>query len=185
MSSKVHDMTTALSLDQKRAMLAKKLKEELGELPLHRRFEIQAAKTPEAIAVSCGESHLTYRELNARAGRLAYRLRDEGVGPESLVGLCAERSIELIVGLLAILKAGGAYVPLDPAYPADRLGFQPDDCGAEVLLIDPHLRDRLPAHAARAIDLDPTTAGISTRQLERIDGGTKSDNLAYVIYTSG
>src|SRR4051794_20449529 len=93
-----------------------------GALPVvHRLFEAQAARTPEAIAVACGGQLLTYRALDARADRLARHLRTLGVGPETLVGLCLDRSTELVVALMAILKAGGAYLPLDPVYPTDRL----------------------------------------------------------------
>src|SRR3954462_4562909 len=91
-----------------------------GALPaVHRLFEAQVARTPEAVAVACGGQLLTYRALDGRADRLARPLRPLGVGPETLVGLCLDRSTELVVALLAILKAGGAYLPLDPGYPAD------------------------------------------------------------------
>ena len=94
---------------------------------LHELFEEQAERTPTAVAVVYGDQQLTYRELNTRANRLAHSLRDLGVGPETLVGICVERSVELVVGLLGILKAGGAYVPLDPEYPAERLAFMVAD----------------------------------------------------------
>ena len=98
------------------------------------------------------EGHsLTYRELNARANQVAHHLRALGVGPDVLVGLCLERSIELVVGMLGILKAGGAYVPLDPSYPALRLAFMLDDTQAPVLLTQAKLRERLPAYAGRVI----------------------------------
>ena len=101
---------------------------------IHQAFEQQAAARPEATAVVFGEQHLSYRELNKRANKLARHLRRLGVGPESLVGICVERSTEMLVGLLAILKAGGAYVPLDPAYPQERLAFLLDDARVEVLV---------------------------------------------------
>src|SRR4051794_22328522 len=94
---------------------------------VHRLFEAQAARTPEAPALSCQGRTLSYRELNVRANRLAHHLRALGVGPEVLVGLCLDRSPELLVGLLGVLKAGGAYVPLDPAYPRGRLEFLLED----------------------------------------------------------
>ena len=97
-------------------------------------FEAEVERTPEAVAVIFGEQQLTYRELNERANQLAHHLRGLGVGPESLVGLCVERSLELIVGLLGILKAGGAYAPLDPNYPPERLAFMLEDSAAPVLL---------------------------------------------------
>lgn len=101
---------------------------------LHDRFAAQAARTPDANAVTFEGRSLTYRELNARANALAHRLIAEGVGPETLVALLVNRGIEMIVGILGILKAGGAYVPLDPAYPAERLAFQLADCQAPVLV---------------------------------------------------
>src|SRR5438477_13039712 len=104
-----------------------------AKAPVHRLFEAQAARTPDALALTCGDRHWTYRELDARARRLARRLRGLGVGPEVLVGLCAERSAELVVGLLAILEAGGAYVPLDPAYPHQRLSLMLEDARVAVL----------------------------------------------------
>ncbi|MBN0336102.1 AMP-binding protein, partial [Pseudomonas aeruginosa] len=101
---------------------------------LHRQIERQAAERPRATAVVYGERALDYGELNLRANRLAHRLIELGVGPDVLVGLAAERSLEMIVGLLAILKAGGAYVPLDPRYPSDRLGYMIEDSGIRLLL---------------------------------------------------
>ena len=100
---------------------------------LHDLFEAQVARTPDAIAVVFDEAHLTYHELNTRANQLAGYLQQHGVGPEVLVGICVERSLDMVVGLLGILKAGGAYVPLDPAYPQERLAFmladsQPRSC---------------------------------------------------------
>ncbi|HZW31370.1 MAG TPA: amino acid adenylation domain-containing protein, partial [Isosphaeraceae bacterium] len=152
---------------------------------LHRRFEAQAARTPEAIALTCGDQHLSYHALDARAGRLARSLRALGVGPDVLVGLCAERSAELVVGLLAILKAGGAYLPLDPVHPPERLGFQLTDSGAAVLLIQPHLAEHLPPHAARVVELEPIDGPEPPTDGPLPDGGTTPEHLAYVIYTSG
>src|SRR4051795_574647 len=101
---------------------------------LHDLFAEQLAKAPEAVAVEDREGLLTYRELDRRSSQLAHRLRALGVGPEVLVALCLERSLEMIVAVVAVLKAGGAYVPIDPAYPADRIGFVLEDAGAEVLI---------------------------------------------------
>ncbi|WP_147478327.1 condensation domain-containing protein, partial [Pseudomonas viridiflava] len=113
----------------------------------HQRFEAQAAKTPQAIALSLGAETLSYEQLNQRANQLAHKLREQGVGPDVRVGLAAERSLDMIVGLLAILKAGGAYVPLDPDYPQDRLSFLMQDSGIELLLTQASVRDRLPVPA--------------------------------------
>ena len=101
---------------------------------IHQLFEERVEKTPDAVAVIFEEQQLTYRELNTRANQLAHYLRELGVGPETLVGICMDRSLEMIIGLLGILKAGGAYVPLDPAYPKERLGFMLHDSRVAVLL---------------------------------------------------
>src|SRR5262245_1321625 len=103
---------------------------------IHQRFEAQVARTPDAVAVVCNDKHLIYRELNRRANQLASYLRAFGVAPEVLVGICVERSLEMVVGLLAILKAGGAFVPLDPTYPRERLAFMLQDSQVPVLLTE-------------------------------------------------
>ena len=152
---------------------------------VHRWIEQQVERTPEAVAlVSTGES-LTYAELNARANRLARRLRAAGVGPEVLVGLCAGRSADAVVGLLAILKAGGAYVPVDSAYPAERIAFMLDDAQVSVLLTEEKLRDELPCGEARIICLDTTMGGGDDESTANLEGGASVANVAYVIYTSG
>ena len=130
---------------------------------------MQAERTPAAVALTCAGETLTYSELNARANRLAHRLRAEGVGPEVLVGLCAGRSAAMVVGLLAVLKAGGAYVPLDPAYPAERLAFMLGDARAAVLLTQADLLARLPASSASIICLD--------RDWRSIEAGTRRQPL--------
>src|SRR5947209_17645430 len=116
-------MTPVVSSDDVRVRGEHRIRQAAEKAPVHRLIAAQAARTPEAIALTCGDRHWTYRELHARAGRLACRLRGLGVGPDVRVGLCAERSAELVVGLLAILEAGGAYVPLDPAFPHQRLAL--------------------------------------------------------------
>ena len=156
------------------------------ELCLHQLIEEQASRTPEAVAVSFDGRELTCRELDRRANRLAHRLRRLGVGPESLVGVAAERSLEMVVGLLATLKAGGAYLPLDPAYPAERLRFMLEDAGIEVLLSQRHLAAALPTHAVRVVELE----AVSDREGgETDDRGPRPDvhldHPAYAIYTSG
>ena len=113
-------------------------------------FAAQVARTPDAVAVVFEDERLTYGELDARANQLAHHLRGLGVGPEVVVGLCVERSLEMLVGLLGILKAGGAYLPLDPDYPPERLAFMLADAGAPVLLTRAALRAHLPAHDAHA-----------------------------------
>jgi amino acid adenylation domain-containing protein len=145
-------------------------------------FEEQVKRTPDAEAVVFGEQALSYRELNRRANRLAHHLRSLGVGPETLVGISVERSIEMVVGLLGILKAGGAFVPLDPAYPRDRLAFMIDDSGIRVLLTQEKLRDVFPHYDGEIIYLDRPDRSYSD---ENLDSNTTPQNAAYVIYTSG
>ncbi|MFI7648062.1 amino acid adenylation domain-containing protein [Micromonospora sp. NPDC049460] len=151
---------------------------------LHGPIEERAARTPDAVAVTFEGRSVTYAELNAAANRVAHRLRAAGVGPETLVGVCAERSVELVAGLLGVLKAGGAYLPLDPEYPADRLSFMVTDAAAPVVLVQEHLRDVLPDTGATVLALDD----------ERVWADQPADDpapvvdpghLAYVIYTSG
>ncbi|MET0399320.1 MAG: non-ribosomal peptide synthase/polyketide synthase [Longimicrobiaceae bacterium] len=157
---------------------------------VHRLFEEQARRTPDAIALAAGGESLGYAELDARADRLARHLVRLGVGPDARVGLFLERSAELMVALLGVLKAGGAYVPLDPAYPAERLALMVDDAAPRVLLTERSLADRLPSHGSRVVLLDdpdgaedsPAVAGCS---LFPIPCSLSPDNLAYVIYTSG
>ncbi|GAB0068503.1 non-ribosomal peptide synthetase [Pseudomonas syringae] len=149
----------------------------------HQRIETQAERTPLAIALSFGDEQLSYQQLNCRANQLAHKLREQGVGPDVRVGLAAERSLEMIVGMLAILKAGGAYVPLDPDYPQDRLSFLMQDSGIELLLTQAHLLGQLPIPAhVQTLDLADALNGYST---ENPLNQTAPDNLAYVIYTSG
>ena len=133
-----------------------------------------------------GGERLSYGELEARANRLARHLRRLGVGPEVRVGLCVERSAEMVVALLGILKAGGAYVPLDPSHPAERLGLVLEDSAVPVLVSEEGLLDRLPAHAARVVCLDRDAGGDrAARAPGRWRGSRTPENLAYVLYTSG
>ena len=118
---------------------------------IHELFASQAGRTPEAIAVVCGGEKLSYEELNARANQLGHYLRQQGVGPEVRVAVCLERSVEMVVALLAVLKAGGAYVPLDPAYPQERLRFMVEDSEAAVLLTENKFTERFASSAARAL----------------------------------
>src|ERR1700687_3408575 len=117
-------------------------------------FERQAQRTSEAVAVVFEDMSLTYGELDRRANQLAHHLRGLGVGPEVIVGLCVERSLEMLIGLIGILKAGGAYLPLDPSYPPERLAFMLSDARAPVLVTQSAQRERLPAHAAPVVQVD-------------------------------
>src|SRR5690606_5950925 len=123
-------------------------------LCIHGNFEVQAGKSPEAIAVTCDGARLTYRELNERANQLAHHLRTLGVGPEVPVALCLERSLDMLVSILGVLKAGGAYVPIDLAYPKDRLTFMLEDTRAPILLTQKNLLESLPENAAQIICVD-------------------------------
>jgi aspartate racemase len=153
---------------------------------VHERFEEQVERTPDAVAVVRGDEQLTYRELNGRANQLAHHLRALGVGPEVLVGICVERSLEMVVGLLGILKAGGTYVPLDPSYPATRLKFILGDTRAPVLLTQERLVEGLPdKHGAEVVRLDADWPAIARKAEENVTSRATADNLAYVIYTSG
>jgi amino acid adenylation domain-containing protein len=152
---------------------------------LHERFEEQAAGTPEATALVFEEQRLSYGELNQRANQLAHHLQTLGVGVETLVGICVERSLEMVIGLLGILKAGAAYVPLDPAYPAERLSFMLEDAGVSVLLTQAALLNSLPAHQAEVVRLDEDWPLISEQSTANVRSEVSGENLAYVIYTSG
>ncbi|MEM6403524.1 MAG: condensation domain-containing protein, partial [Cyanobacteria bacterium P01_D01_bin.116] len=154
-------------------------------LLIHQLFEDRANKTPNAIAVSFEGQQLTYQELNLRANQLARYLRGLGVKPEMLVGICVERSLDMVVGLLGILKAGGAYVPLDPNYPPERLSYMLTDSGIEVLLTQQSLLGYLPSHAAKVVCIDRDWATIEQQDGDNFNAGIKQDNLAYIIYTSG
>ena len=152
---------------------------------IHQIFEAQAHQSPDAIALTFGDQHLSYRQLSERSNRLAHHLRNLGVGPDTLVCICAERSPEMIVGLLAILKAGGAYVPMDPSYPRQRLAYMLEDTAAPVLLTQRALRHLLPEHKGSTLCLDadwPVIAGGPTTNPPCHAG---PDSLAYVMYTSG
>ncbi|WP_420124961.1 amino acid adenylation domain-containing protein, partial [Longimicrobium sp.] len=151
----------------------------------HELFAEQAARTPDAVAVRFGAESLKYAELDARANRLAHHRRALGVGPEVRVGLCLERSPEMVVAVLGVLKAGGAYVPLDPAYPAERLAFMLRDAAVPVLLTHSALEPKLPAHDARVVRMDADAAAIGQEPGHAPESGVDLRNLAYIIYTSG
>ena len=156
------------------------------DLCVHELFEEQAARRPHAVAVAFGENRVSYAELNGRANRLARRLRSLGVGPDAPVALCVERSVEMVVALLAILKAGGAYVPLDPEHPRERLAFIIEDARAETALVSARLRGRVPEGGAlRVVYLDEEPTADAPENSENLRNAARPDNLAYVIYTSG
>jgi amino acid adenylation domain-containing protein len=152
---------------------------------IHHLFEAQVKRTPDAVALVCGEVELSYRQLNERANKLAHELMRLGVGPNSLVGICVERSPEMVVALLATLKAGGAYVPLDPTYPRDRLAFMLNDAHANVLLTQSYLVETLPSHGGPRICLDSDWKSIEKNSTDNLNTRIAADSLAYVIYTSG
>lgn len=150
---------------------------------IHHLFEAQAQKTPEKIAVVFEKRELTYGELEDRANRLAAYLQERGIQPDSLVGICVERSLEMVIGILAVLKAGGAYVPLDPTYPVDRLNYMVQDTQLSILLTQSSLNLNLESqHPIEIIYLDRLDSLPLPRELEKI---VRPHHLAYVIYTSG
>ncbi|QBX40839.1 amino acid adenylation domain-containing protein [Pseudomonas fluorescens] len=157
-----------------------------SEQCLHQRIQQQAARAPQAIAVSCAGQALSYCELNSRANQLAHKLIASGVGPDVRVGLAVERSLDMLVGLLAILKAGGAYVPLDPTYPEERLSYMIGDSGIGLLLTQSHLLARLPVpDSVRSLMLDQDREDLEGYSDSNPQVRMSADNLAYVIYTSG
>ncbi|MEB3214887.1 MAG: AMP-binding protein [Nostocales cyanobacterium 94392] len=152
---------------------------------IHELFEEQVAKTPNAIAVVFENQQLTYQELNNRANQLAHHLQKLGVKPEVLVGICLNRSLEMMIGLLAIIKAGGAYVPLDPTYPQQRLDYMMSDSGISILLTTENLLTQLPTHELKVICIDTQKDEISHHSTNNILSNVQANNLGYVIYTSG
>jgi len=145
----------------------------------------QAAATPDATALVAGSQTLSYKELNQRANQLAHYLQTLGVGPNVLVGLCVERSLDMVVGLLGILKAGGAYVPLDPMYPTERLAFMLEDSHAPILVTWQSIANRLPASNIQLICLDTDTTILGWQSATEPSSTVKPSDLVYVIYTSG
>jgi amino acid adenylation domain-containing protein len=155
------------------------------DICLHQLFEAQVERTPDATALIFEDQQLNYQQLNERANQLAHYLQEMGVGPEVLVGLCMERSVEMVVGLLGILKAGGAYVPMDPQYPLERLSLMIEDAGGPVLLTQQHLLDRLPPSESKVVCVDSDWNVIAQQRAENLSERVRPENLAYVIYTSG
>ncbi|HEU4964844.1 MAG TPA: amino acid adenylation domain-containing protein [Bacilli bacterium] len=151
---------------------------------IHHRFEQSVAAYPDRIALSYEQEQLTYRELNERANRLAHHLQQQGVGAESLVGVCLDRSLDMIVALLAVLKAGGAYVPLDPTYPEERIAFVLQDAAVDALITAERYLSKAPA-GLTAVCVDRDAARIAEQSGDNPNADVNADNLAYVIYTSG
>ncbi|MEO1375475.1 MAG: amino acid adenylation domain-containing protein, partial [Cyanobacteria bacterium J06635_10] len=159
-----------------------------AEYPLlcvHELFEAQVEKTPLSVAVVFEDQQLTYRELNIKANQLAHHLRSLGVKPEVLVGICVERSLDMVIGLLAILKAGGAYVPLDPSYPQERIAFILEETQAPVLLTQASPMETIPQHQGQVVCLDTDWHFIAQQSQDNLFSELTPENLAYIIYTSG
>ena len=148
-------------------------------------FEAHVASIPSAVAVVCGAEQLTYRELNQHANQLAHYLRKQGVGPDVVVGLCMERSVEMVIGVMGILKAGGAYLPLDPEYPPQRLEYMLSDAQVGLILMQKRLLNRLPLHFGLTIVLDDEWEAIVQEDTENPEHNIEEGNLVYVLYTSG
>lgn len=157
-------------------------------LCIHQLFEQEAARRPDAVAVRFANEQLTYRQVNERANQLAHRLRKLGVGPEVMVGTLLDRSLDLVIALLAILKAGGAFVPLDAGYPLERLAFMASDTAAPVMLVEDSVAERLSSPdwlRGKALSLEQNRADIARESIENPLNQTTAENLAYVMYTSG
>ena len=153
---------------------------------LHELFEQQVARSPDAVALIYDEQQLTYGQLNARANQLAHLLREQGVMPDTRVGVFMHRGFEMVISLYAILKAGGAYVPLDPDYPSERLTFMLEDSSCDLILTQSNATEKLPTGSAvRTIAVDSECSMAASRSTENLSRGSTATNLAYVIYTSG
>jgi amino acid adenylation domain-containing protein len=152
---------------------------------IHELFADRAADQPDATAVVFGDDRLSYRQLNEQSNQLAHHLRSLGVGPDVLVGIYAERSMEMVVGLLGVLKAGGAYVPLDPSFPQQRIQLMLEDTQAPALLVQEHLLERLSAYPGKVVRLDADKETIARQPTHRLETSAGSEQLAYVMYTSG
>src|SRR5579875_64233 len=152
---------------------------------IHQLFEAQVEQRSDALAIIYDNEQITYGQLNARANQLAHHLQLLGVRPETTVGICIERSVEVVVAMLGVLKAGGAYLPLDPAYPPERLAFMLIDARVDVLVIQHCLLERLPIHPDRTLCIDTAWEEIAQESHVNVSSGVRPENLAYVIYTSG
>ena len=160
-----------------------------GDFPsekcVHQLVEEQAELTPDAIAFQFHDRTLTFRDLNEKANKLAHQLRSLGVGPDTLVGLCAERSLDVPVAMLGILKSGGAYVPLDPDFPPDRLAFYITDSKMQVVVAHQHLLDNLPVENVRKVCIDADAAAIAAQPATNPPNISRPESAIYVLYTSG
>lgn len=177
-----------LSADEEKQLVLLENHQEINSFNykcIHILFEEQVEKSSDAIAVVYQQQHLTYQELNNRANQLAHYLLSLGVKPEVKVGICVERSLEMVIGILAILKAGGAYVPLDPAYPAERLAFMLEDVQATILLTQTSLKNRFLLDNQILVNLDTDWEKITQYQKDNLHSEVNPENLAYIIYTSG
>ena len=180
-----------LTLQRKREMVARLLEAKAasshhGTGLVHQWIETQAARTPEAIAVSSPTESISFRASSiAERTALRHRLQELAAGPESLIALCTSRSVSMVVGLLAVLKAGAAYVPLDPAYPNERLAFMLEDSGSSIVLAERNLRGKLPRGEAHVLNLDSEPGDLDIEDDTNPAAATTRDHLAYVIYTSG
>ncbi|MBD2567372.1 non-ribosomal peptide synthetase [Anabaena lutea] len=152
---------------------------------IHQLFEAQVEKTPDTVAVVFENQQLTYQELNKKANQLAHYLQNLGVKPDTFVGICMERSLEMVIGILAIMKAGGGYLPLDPSYPQERLTFMLTDAQLSFLLVQTHLVEQLPPHQAQVINVDKNWVEFANYSQVNPDSNVQLENIAYVIYTSG
>jgi non-ribosomal peptide synthetase component F len=154
-------------------------------ITIHELFETQVQNNPEAVAIICQGQQLTYGELNAQANQLAHYLKSVGVTKESLVGLCIERSLAMVVGVLAILKASGAYVPLDISNPTARLAFILEDAQVKVLLTQASLLDKLPTQIEQTVCIDRDSNQIAQQPPNNLNEVVTSTDLAHIVYTSG
>jgi amino acid adenylation domain-containing protein len=182
--------TTSLLTQAERRQILEEWNATLEEYPQGRQLqeliEEQVERSPESMAVMYEGQRLSYRELNERANQLAWYLREQGVGPDVLVGICVERSVEMVVGLLGILKAGGAYLPLDPDYPVERLRYMVEDSRPALLLAEEPLQERLAdIGEVQVLCLDRGWAAIAERSVTTPQRLGSAENLAYMIYTSG
>ncbi|NJL16840.1 MAG: AMP-binding protein, partial [Nitrospira sp.] len=153
---------------------------------IHTLIEAQVEETPDAVAVTCGDQFISYQELNQRANRVAHALLKLGVGAEVPVGLCIERSVDALVGLLGILKAGGGYVPLDPSFPSHRLQLMLEDARVSIVVTQAHLRHQFRNYSGQICDVETlTTSSPRGMEEQNLARAVSPDQLAYIIYTSG